>query len=143
MVGTLRVDALLSPVNNVERLDSDRASPTVLPYVTGVLRRVVSSLPAIRSWINVVGREPLLHPFHCWLMFIPVPWALGRLFSSFCQFWIMRRRGFPVAVPRINLRREITSIRFPELTPEESDRFSTPRQNRPKSVKLGGNKSPF
>jgi len=38
-----------------------------------------------------------------------------------------------------NLGWEITDNSFPEKTPEESDGFSTPHENRELSAKLGGN----
>jgi len=45
--------------------------------------------------------------------------------------------------PDINLRWVFTSELFPEKTPEESDRFPTPHENRPKSEKPDGNKHHF
>jgi len=57
------------------------------------------------------------HPFHCWV------------YSS--------RDGKPAH----NSGWVLCPERFPEKTPEESDGFSRPHENRPKSEKLSRNKA--
>jgi len=123
-----------------ERLDRRRVNLPYIPYVQGGVRRVVLFLPSIRSLLimrrielpsdagvrfNVDNGSPWAHsqgfhhPFHCWI--IPAP----------------------AGNPGINLGCSFPSIRFRNKTPEESDGFSTPRENPPKCHIPGGNKSLF